>query len=117
MRAGRRAPARCSRWRVSPSGSAWRVVSASPARCRSFAWEVLAVALDVPGAGAVAFGLGTALVLAGVAWWGSPPWGSRVLGREVPRRGRRGHRALLGAVALAALAVASVALLLRAADV
>jgi hypothetical protein len=90
---------------VELSRAMWALPVLALAAALALVWRQLGVA------GAAVFALGTFATLSAVAWWGAPPWTSRVLGMAGRRGPRTGRQLVLIAVAATAMAAAVAALI------
>jgi hypothetical protein len=85
----------------------WALPLLALAGALALAWRRLGMA------GAAVFALGVVATLSAVAWWGAPPWTSRVLARAGRRGPRTGRRLVLVATALTASPPAAAALVVH----
>ena len=95
-------------WRRQATDAVWTLPLLAAAVATAVLWSVLA------DGGATVFVTIVTGALALAAWWGAPPWSSRLLARRASAWPTRGHSAVLGMMTTIVIGTASLATLVEA---
>ena len=90
-------------WRRQATDAAWTLPLLALAIAAALLWRVLSLG------GAAVFVAMVAGALALAAWWGAPPWPSRLLARRTSVWPARGHTAVLGVMTTSVIGTATLA--------